>query len=148
MHKQIVMLLVTLSAVGFGSAHAVSKYFTPAAARAIVEDYYQMIDAKHFLAAYQLWSASGSASGKTYTRFRQGFAQTEHTRVVTGEPVNNDAAMGSVYVDVPVEVFATLKNGHHQRFRGYYTLRRVNDVDGASNAQLHWHLASSSLKAE
>lgn len=85
---------------------------------------------------------------KRIPAFARVFAHTAHSRVVTGDPVNGDAAMGSVYVDVPVEVFAILKNGRKQHFRGHYTLRRVNDVDGASNAQLHWHLASSMLRAD
>jgi hypothetical protein len=140
-------LVVALCAAPVGSAHAEADYARPAAARTIVEEYYKAIDAKNYRAAYRLWGGEGGASGKTYSRFRQGFAQTAHSRVVTDAPVNGDAAMGSVYVDVPVEVFATLKNGRKQHFRGDYTLRRVNDVDGATDAQVRWHLTSSMLKA-
>jgi len=146
-HLFLTPLVVALVVAPFGSAHAEADYASPAAARTIVEEYYKAIDERDYRTAYRLWGGEGSASGKTYSRFRQGFAQTAHSRVMTDAPVNGDAAMGSVYVDVPVEVFATLKNGRKQHFRGYYTLRRVNDVDGASSAQLHWHLTSSMLKA-
>lgn len=146
--KLLVPLVCALIVTPFGSAHAELDYATTAAARTTVEDYYKAIDARDYRAAYRLWDRNGTASGKTYSRFRQGFAQTAHSRVVTSEPIHGGGAMGSVYVDVPVEVFATLKNGRKQHFRGHYTLRRVNNVDGASNAQLHWHLASSMLRAE
>lgn len=147
MPKHCIMALVFAALMlPFGAARAALIDITPSAARTVVEKYYEAIDAGDYRSAYLQWGGNGTASGKTYSRFRQGFAQTAHSRVVTGEPVNGDAAMGSVYVDVPVEVFAILKNGHKQHFRGHYTLRRVNGVDGASNAQLHWHLTSSALK--
>lgn len=149
MHKQCIMALAfAASVLPFSAVHAELNDTTPSAARTVIEKYYKAIDARDFRAAYLQWGGNGTASGKTYSRFRQGFAQTAHSRVVTGEPVNGDAAMGSVYVDVPVEVFSVLKNGHKQHFRGHYTLRRVNGVDGASEAQLHWHLTSSALKAD
>jgi hypothetical protein len=149
MHKNSAMhLVVALFVLPFSSGHAETDYSTPEAARNIVEKYYKAINSSDFRAAYRLWGGNGTASGKTYSRFRQGFAQTAHSRVLTGAPINGDAATGSVYVDVPVEVFAILKNGHRQHFRGHYTLRRVNDVDGASSAQLHWHLSAGMLKAE
>jgi hypothetical protein len=37
------------------------------------------------------------------------------------------------------------KTGEHQRFKGSYTLRRVNHVDGATAAQRRWHIESAKL---
>lgn len=124
---------------------AAQSWKSPAAARAVVRDYYAAIDRGDYRRAYVLWGDGGRASGQSYAAFVRGFARTAHTRVVTSAPTDGDAGMGSIYVTVPVTVEATLKNGHRQRFAGRYVLRRVNDVDGATPAQLHWHLAQAKL---
>ena len=77
--------------------------------------------------------------------FIAGFGNTRQTRVTTGTPTDGDAGAGSVYVTIPVRVDALLKNGRRQRFAGRYVMRRVNDVDGATAAQLRWHIASATL---
>lgn len=119
---------------------------TPAAARAVVERYYAAIDRKQYRVAYRLWAGDGQASGRSYAAFARRFARTAHTRVVTGRPTDGEGAAGSLYLTVPVTVTATLKDGTPQRFGGRYVLRRVNDVDGATAAQLRWHLASATLR--
>lgn len=120
---------------------------TPGAARAAVVRYYVAIEHGRYRTAYALWSGNGQASGKSYAAFARGFARTAHTRVVTGQPRDGEGAAGSVFVTVPVTVTAMLKDGTRQRFRGSYVLRRVNDVAGASPAQLRWHIASATLRA-
>ena len=147
MRKILIAAFAACAAAACSLASADDEFRRPEAARQVVEDYYKAIDDAHYRAAYQLWGGAGSASGKTYAKFRQGYAQTAHSRVVTGAPVNGDAAMGSVFVDIPVDVYAILKNGRQQHFSGTYTLRRVNDIDGATQEQLHWHITSATLKA-
>ncbi len=119
----------------------------PAAARGVVESYYAAIERGDFRAAYALWDQGGKASGKSYASFRQGFAATAHSRVVTGTPRNGDAGMSQRWIDVPVDVYATLKNGRRQHFRGSYTLHRV--VEGVSDnpADSRWHLSKARLVA-
>lgn len=120
---------------------------TPAAARAIVMRYYAAIDRGDHGAAYALWAAQGAASGKSPAAFAQGFAQTVRSRVTAGTPVNADGAAGSLFIEVPVQVQATLRDGTEQRFAGSYILRRVNDVPGASAEQLRWRIARADLRA-
>ncbi len=127
------------------SASKVADFRSPAAAAQVIRDYYAAIDRGNFRAAYAAWARGGRASGKSYANFRAGFASTASSRVVPGAPTNGDGAAGSIFVDIPVDVIATLKNGRRQHFRGRYTLRRVNDVDGATPAQLHWHIESAKL---
>ncbi|MDG2534448.1 hypothetical protein P6144_12365 [Sphingomonas sp. HITSZ_GF] len=120
---------------------------SPEAARGVVEIYYAAIDRGNFRGAYALWSDGGKASGKSYASFRQGFAATARTRVVTGTPRDADAGMSQRWITVPVDVYATLKNGTRQHFRGSYTLRRV--VAGVSDnpVDTRWHLARAKLVA-
>jgi hypothetical protein len=111
-----------------------------------VRAYYAAIDAGEFARAYRLWGQDGEASGQSYAQFRQGFAATRSTQVTISGPVESEGAAGSIYATVPVTVDATLKDGTRQRFAGEYVLRRVNDVPGASEEQLNWHIESASLK--
>lgn len=137
----MIFTLLAAAAVGVPAADK-----TPAAARAVVERYYRAIDHGQYRTAFTMWSDNGRASGKTLAQFTNGFARTARTHVITGQPTDGEGAAGSLYVTVPVTVTATLKNGARQRFWGSYTLRRVNDVPGATPAQLRWHLATAKLR--
>lgn len=116
-----------------------------AAAADVVRRYYSAIDARDYPTAWTLWGDDGRP-GQAYAAFAAGFAHTRSTRVTIGKLEPGDAGMGSIYQLVPVTVDATLDDGTRQRFVGRYTVRRVNDVDGASPAQLRWHLGSAELR--
>lgn len=140
--------LIPLAAFGLAaSATAQPVDHSPTQARGVVQRYFAAIDRGDYRDAYRLWSGEGRASGQSYPAFVRGFARTARTRVVAGRPIDGDAAAGSMFVTVPVRVYATLKNGRRQSFRGAYVLRRVNDVDGATQAQLSWHIMSAQLRA-
>jgi hypothetical protein len=117
----------------------------PAAARQVIERYYAAIERGDLRAAYLAWDRGGQASGQSLARFRQGFAVTAHSRVVAGAPVNGDAGMSQRWIDVPVDVYAVLKNGQRQHFRGRYRMHRVVAGVGASPNQQHWHIDSAKL---
>jgi hypothetical protein len=56
--------------------------------------------------------------------------------VPTGE---TDGAAGSIYYTGAVTITANDAEGRPVRYEGETVLRRVNDVDGATPAQLRWH---------
>ena len=116
-----------------------------AAAVQVVQHYYAALNRGDYRTAYAFWDQNGASSGKSYAAFAQGFAQTASTRVVTGTPTNPDAGMSQRTIDVPVDVYATLKNGSQQHFRGSYTLHRVVAGVGAPVSQQSWHLSSAKL---
>ncbi len=111
----------------------------------VVQSYYAAIDRGEYKAAYMLWVGDGEGSDKTFAQFERGFADTVRSRVDIGRLTDSEGAAGSVYIEVPVTVHATLKDGTKQVFTGIYTLRRVNDVEGATPKQLSWHIASAKL---
>ena len=115
-----------------------------AAAAAVVKRYYAAINARDFGTAWQQWGENG-APGQTFPRFAQGFAHTRTTSVTIGTMTPGSGGAGSIYQPVPVTVDATLDDGTHQRFTGSYTVRRVNNVDGASADQRRWHLGAAAL---
>jgi hypothetical protein len=112
---------------------------------AVVSEYYEAINARHYNDAYRLWSQSGIASGKSATDFAAGFAQTQTVSVSLGDSVRTEGAAGSQYATIPVTIEATLRDGTHQHFAGTYTLRR-SMVDGATREQRAWRIYSANLK--
>lgn len=56
-----------------------------------------------------------------------------------------EGAAGSSYYTTPLTITSTDRNGRPVRYGGKAVLRRVNDVDGASPAQLRWHFESVAL---
>lgn len=115
-----------------------------AAAADVVRRYYSALNARDYDTAWSQWGDQGPP-GKSRPAFEAGFARTLSTTVTIGALVPGSAGAGSIYQPVPVTVDAKLDDGRHQRFRGTYIVRRINDVDGATAEQLRWHIASASL---
>ncbi|MBB5711953.1 hypothetical protein [Sphingomonas xinjiangensis] len=141
------MRLIALLALITSPAAAQTPDTSLAAARQVIERYYAAIERGDFQTAYRSWDGDGAASGKRFGPFRAGFAATAHSRVVTRAPINGDAGMSQRWIDVPVDVYATLKNGHRQHFRGRYTLHRVVEGTGAPASKSRWHIAKARLIA-
>jgi hypothetical protein len=104
------------------------------------------LDARHYKAAYALWSQQGAASQKSFENFQAGFAATRSTRVTIEQLGEVAGAAGSSYVSINVRVEAELNDGKQQKFSGSYVLRRVNDVPGSSAEDRLWHIHSASLR--
>ena len=138
--------MILIASALLASAAIAAPSTTPAAARAVVQRYYAALDRHDYRTAYRLWDRGGQASHQSYPQFVRGFANMRRTRVVAGTPTQPEGAAGSTYIRVPVTVRATLKNGTAQVFAGSYTLRHVNDIDGATTEQRQWHLDSASLR--
>jgi len=57
-----------------------------------------------------------------------------------------EGAAGSSYYTVPATVTGTRADGSKASLKGDVVLRRVNDVDGATPAQLRWHIEQVNLR--
>src|SRR5690606_1019506 len=110
----------------------------------VIRRYYAAIAAQDFRLAYSLWGDGGAASGQTLDAFSRGFEETASVVAEVGPPGRVEPAAGSRYVQVPVVVHATTAGGEEQRFEGTYTLRR-SVVDGATDRQRRWHIASAEV---
>lgn len=118
---------------------------TPADAVAVIDAYYAAIAANQYPRAYALWSGGGQASGQSAQQFAGGFADTASVSVDIGTPGRIDAAAGSRYVEIPVAVTATRRDGSVHHYAGAYTLRRAV-VDGATADQRAWRIGSADLR--
>lgn len=133
------------SDVAPGKAVAASDEATPVAAEAVVRAYYAAIDARDFASAYAQWSDGGKASGQSFERFRDGYANTESVRVEVGTATDEEGAAGSRYIRVPMELHARQRDGGTRHYRGSFVLRAVV-ADGANAEQRRWHLYSADIQ--
>lgn len=131
---------------GQSATSAAPDRASPEAAVAVIQRYYRAIDTGDYRDAYALWAQQGEASRQSFADFKRGFAHTRSTIVAVGKPGNQEGAAGSTYISIPVTVSAITDQGEQQHFAGTYQLRRVNDVDGVTDAQLHWHIRSATLR--
>lgn len=118
---------------------------TPDDAVAVIRDYYGAINSGDFSRAYVLWSDGGNASGQSPQQFAAGFADTTGISVDMQPPGNVGAAAGSRYVEVPVAIVATQRDGSQRSYVGAYTLRR-SVADGAAPEQRAWRIGSADIR--
>lgn len=114
-------------------------------ALAVLRRYYAAINAGDFATAYAQWRDEGRASGQSPEQFADGFADTDGVSVQFGEAGPVDAGAGQRYIDIPVSVEARQADGSVRRYVGKYTLQ-LTVVDGASDAQRSWHIATAGLR--
>lgn len=129
------------------SSDATASEPTPQDAVAVLRDYYGAINAGDFARSYALWADGGRASGQSPQQFAEGFAQTRGVSVQIGEPGAMGAAAGSRFIEVPVTLDATQRDGSTHHYTGSFTLRRAV-VDGATDEQRAWRIASASLREQ
>ena len=106
----------------------------------IVQTYYAAVSRHDYRTAYALWHGR-----QGYAHFRHGYARTKRASVGLLGPVETEGAVGSLYATVKVGVDALLRSGKTQHFAGSYTLRRANDVPGATPTLRRWHIINANL---
>jgi len=110
------------------------------AAADVLKAYYRALEAGRYEAAWRLrWESDvGDASD-----FAAHFADYAEYHATVGNPGPLQGAAGSSYVEVPVQLYGRKKNGESFGSAGTVTLRRVNDVPGATAAQRRWRIYTS-----
>ena len=109
----------------------------------VVQQYYASLESKDFPSAYAQWVEG--ASGQSPEQFAAGFADLAQIVVTADAPARMEGAVGNRYVEVPVAVETTSNDGKVRRFVGAYVLQR-SVVDGATDAQRAWRIASADLR--
>lgn len=109
-------------------------------ARNVLLGFARALENRQFDTAFAL--LGGSARGdQSETEFA---AQWNDLRDISVAIVDGgiEGGAGSLYYTAQTTITAQDAAGRLVRFEGPIVLRRINDVDGASAAQLRWHLAS------
>lgn len=108
----------------------------------VVQGYYGLLEAGRFADAQDVWHDGTDRAGEDPARFAKHFALLSEIHANVGAPGKAEGAAGSLYVTVPVQVYARLKaNGKPYYALRAVVLRRANDVPGSTAAQRRWHIA-------
>ncbi|MCW1382045.1 hypothetical protein OLX02_04345 [Novosphingobium sp. KCTC 2891] len=86
------------------------------------------------------WGDKGARSGLSDKDFAAKWSSLLDPRVTIGKGEQEGAA-GSLYYTAPVRIIDGPRT-----VRGQIVLRRANDVDGATDEQLRWHIESTTLE--
>ena len=106
------------------------------AAGQVVQHYGALIESHRWLKAEKLWGDIGAA--RTFaTALGSRFAQV-HLEI--GKLGESEGAAGSIYLTQPVVFYGETRGGKDLRQPADVILRRVNDVDGSTEAQRRWHI--------
>ena len=106
------------------------------AAGQVIQQYGALIEQDRFTEAAKFWRDAPAASAFLSQLRARGLKHLEIGNL--GQP---EGAAGSIYVTMPVIFYEADK-----RSSATVTLRRVNDVPGATPSQLDWRIYSASLK--
>lgn len=112
-------------------------------ARNVLLSFARAIEEKAFGQAWDLLGPAGKAKWNR-AGFAALFADLGEITVTIPDGTMEGAA-GSSFYTAPVTVTAADKDGRPVRIEGEAVLRRVNDVDGATPAQLRWHFEALTL---
>lgn len=100
----------------------------------VVQSYFALAESGRFAEANKLWSVGVERLDLT------GYREV-HANI--GAPGRIEGGAGSLYVEIPVQLYGRLKDGKEFNSRGTMTLRRVNDVPGSTEEQRRWHIMNA-----
>lgn len=135
--------------VNDGSPNLTPPVLTPEAergvkgARNVLLSFARAIELQEYDQAWVLLSP-GDKQKWSKPEFARMFADLGKTTVAIPDGTQ-EGACGSSYYTAPVTITASDREGRPVRIEGEAVLRRVNDVDGATPAQLRWHFDKLTL---
>jgi len=110
---------------------------SPAAARSVMTDYAALAEKGDFAKAADYWTDATHAA-----QFAADLENYPKISMSVGEPGVMEGAAGSSFITVPTVLNLTLRSGSPYSMNCKATLRRVNDVPGATEKQLRWNIQS------
>lgn len=105
----------------------------------------EAMEKRDWIAARGVFGDHGAQSGMTPEAFAATWSKYRIVDITVGKG-EQDAGAGSSYYDVPVTITGLTSTNKPYNLAGRLTLRRVNDVDGATAEQLRWHIERSTLR--
>lgn len=121
----------------------VSEPAVPSASRdpeEVLAAWARAVELRDWATVRSYWGDHGKVSGMDDAQFARKWSDLLAPKVTIGTGQQEGAA-GSLYYTAPI----TIADGSRS-VTGEITMRRVNDVDGATPEQLRWHIESSTLK--
>lgn len=115
------------------------------AALGVASEFARLLSTRDFAGAYAMWKDGGSSPRPSASEFAAKFAGFSSLTVRAEPPSNVEGAAGSLYADVPLTLTGLTAAGTSGKRSGTLTLKRVNDVPGATPEQLQWHIVDVKL---
>lgn len=103
----------------------------------VLQSYFAYVESGKSAEANKLWSDGAP---------KLDLSPYKEVHANIGAPGEPEGAAGSIYVEVPVQLYGRLLSGKEFNRRGTMTLRRVNDVPGSTPAQRQWHIAKADFE--
>ena len=105
----------------------------------VLQRYFAFVESGNSAEANKLWS-EGAA--------KLDLSPYKEVHANIGAPGDLEGAAGSIYVDIPVQLYGRTIAGKEFNARGNMTLRRVNDVPGSTAEQREWHITRSEFRQD
>ena len=102
----------------------------------VLQRYFAFVEVGNSAEASKLWSEGAQ---------RLDLSGYKEVHANIGAPGQLEGAAGSIYVDIPVQLYGRTNAGKEFNARGSMTLRRVNDVPGSTPQQREWHIYGSAF---
>lgn len=103
------------------------------------------MEARNWARARSVFGEFGAQSGMSTRDFARAWDKYHVVDVTIGTGVE-DAGAGSSYYRAPVTITGLTQDAKPYRLTGHLTLRRLNDIEGATPEQLRWHIERSTLR--
>lgn len=116
-----------------------------AGARKVYGAWKVAMEGERYAEAYGQFGDGGPADGMSAGEYTTQFGRCHEISIAAGDGQMEGAA-GSLIYTVPTTLTCEVITGAHEKWTGKVVLKRVNDVPGASEQQLRWHLTSVTLK--
>jgi hypothetical protein len=96
----------------------------------VLQTYYALIEAGKYTEAWRLREQRAKAKPGDAAEFAKSFERYGEYHAQVGAPSQVQAAAGSLYVEVPVQLYGRLKDGKPFSTAGTVTLRRARGTTG------------------
>ena len=114
-------------------------------AEAVLQRWARAMEARNWEEARQVWGNKGEASGLSAEEYAEAHEKYRTVSIEIGEG-RAEGAAGTLYYEAEVTQSGELQNGDAYLMRGPMVLSRVNNVPGASDEDLAWHIEMSDLR--
>ena len=105
----------------------------------VLGDWAKAVQMRDWATVRAYWGDKGARSGLSEKDFAAKWSSLLDPRVTIGQG-DQEGAAGSSYYTAPVRIIDGPRT-----LKGEIVIRRVNDVDGASDEQLRWHIESTTI---
>lgn len=112
------------------------------AAGQVVQHYGALIEQGRWTESRTYWGSAAAAQS-----FERNFRSYADVHVEIGDLGEPEGAAGSIFVMEPVTFYGKTNAGGTYRRPAEVTLRRLNDVDGSTEAQRRWHIERIELRS-